>query len=297
MSDVHLQTIARFRTACTIAALGGAAVSMAANVLASDGTPVGWAVGLTAPAGFILASEIAALATDLPRTRGTKVMLRAIIVLLVLIGGSAAVVSFGHLREVVGRVGETETAEILLALVVDAVAVMGLIGRHLTSTYLRRHEAAVTAKAEADRLAAIAAKAEAERQAAADAEAEAKRAARAAKRAERSVKAGAKVAKRPAGAVAGDDASLSAPERAVAIARANPGITQAEIGAVIGRGERTVRRYLNEADTAPTTGPTGLNGGGQGLPAHDLPNDHNIDNSNPSDDEGDEGEPGMEVAA
>ncbi|MEM7355123.1 MAG: hypothetical protein AAF657_30215, partial [Acidobacteriota bacterium] len=101
LSDVHLHTIRRFRTACTTAALGGATVSMAANVLASDGTPVGWAVGLTAPAAFILASEIAALAMDLPSTRGARFMLRAISALLVLIGGSAAVVSFGHIREVV----------------------------------------------------------------------------------------------------------------------------------------------------------------------------------------------------
>ncbi|MEM7342470.1 MAG: hypothetical protein AAF467_27780, partial [Actinomycetota bacterium] len=184
-------------------------------------------------------------------TRGARFMLRAISALLVLIGGSAAVVSFGHIREVVAGVGESEIAEILLAITIDAVAVMGLIGRHLTSMYVRRHEAADAARVEAERVAADFARVEAERQAQADAEAEARRAERAAKRVDRRSKATAKAGKRIL--VAGDDVSLPSAERVVAIAAANPEMTQAEIAAVVGVGERTVRRYLSNARTTTTT--------------------------------------------
>lgn len=247
LTPAHLDTIGRVRQVCTVAGLAGAAASMAANMLASDGTAVGLAVGIIAPGAFILASEIATAASSLPRTRGTGALLATLAVLLLLIAGAAAVVSFGHLREVVASVGESPLAEVLIAIVVDAVAVMGLVGHRLTSVYLRRHETAVAAKAEADRKAAALAAVEAERAAAEAAEREQKRAARAATRASKATKAKAAASN---GQVAGDDPSLDAAERARAIKAANPAMTRAEIGAVIGKSERMVRRYL--ATPTPT---------------------------------------------
>lgn len=185
LNPTHLATVARVRTVCTAAGIAGAMTSMAANMLASDGTPVGLAVGAIAPGAFILASEIASAAASLPRTTGTRPLLATLVALLLVIGASAAVVSFGHLREVVASVGESRTAEVLVAIVVDAVAVMGLIGHRLTGLYLHRHHTAETAKRVADRLAATEAKIEAERQALADAERAQRRAERAAEKATR----------------------------------------------------------------------------------------------------------------
>lgn len=246
----HVATVGRVRGVCTAAGIAGALTSMAANMLASDGSVVGLAVGVIAPGAFILASEIASTASSLPRIKGTGPLLATLVLLLVVIGVSAAVVSFGHLREVVSSVGESETAEVLIAIVVDAVAVMGLIGHRLTGLYLHRHHTAVGVKRIADQLAAVEARAEAERQALVEAERAQRRAERSATKATRSN------GTRPMGrhgVVVGDDRSLPAAERARVIAAVNPEMTQADIAAVIGRGERTVRRYL--ADTLAPPNP------------------------------------------
>ncbi|MEL7209396.1 MAG: hypothetical protein AAGK32_14365 [Actinomycetota bacterium] len=252
LTPAHLATVARVRGVCTAAGIAGAVTSMAANMLASDGTVVGLAVGVIAPGAFILASEIASAASSLPRTTGTRPLLATLVALLLVIGVSAAVVSFGHIREVVASVGESATAEVLIAIVVDAVAVMGLVGHRLTGLYLHRHHAAADAKRNAEQVAAAAAHAEAEQRAAAEAERARRRAERAAATSARApndktsttVEAG-----RPVGPVAGDDPSLPSAERARAIAAANPDMTRRQIAEAIGMGERTVRRYLNEAPT------------------------------------------------
>lgn len=241
LTSSQLATVARVRSVCSSAGVAGAVVSMAANMLASDGTAVGLAVGVIAPAAFVVAAEIASAASSLPRTAGTRALLATLVALLGLVGISAAVVSFGHIREVVASVGESPTAEVLVAIVVDAVAVMGLIGHRLTGIYQRRHAAAASAKASADQAAAEAAAAEAERREAAQVE-------RARRRADRQTKAkaatnGSVKRAKPVG----DDPSLPPAERARALAAGNPEMTQAEIAEVIGRGERTVRRYLAEA--------------------------------------------------
>lgn len=254
MTETNLESIGRVRRWCTFAGVAGAVTSMAANMLASDGTPVGLTVGVIAPGAFILASEIAAAASNLPRIRGTGVLLAILIGLLVLIGGSAAVVSFGHLREVVHRVGESPLAEVLIAIVVDSVAVMGLIGHRLTSLYLRRHHAAGAAKRQADRLAAEEARRTAQREAVEEADRERRRAERAATRTQREARAatGADPSSNGSAPVVGDDPSLPAPDRARVLKAANPKMTQAEIGQAIGRKERSVRRYLGDQADSTT---------------------------------------------
>lgn len=249
LSPDQLATVARVRTVCTGAGIGGAVTSMAANMLASNGTVVGLAVGVIAPAAFILASEIASTASSLPATTGTRPLLATLVALLVVIGVSAAVVSFGHVREVVASVGESYTAEVLIAIVVDSVAVMGLVGHRLTGLYLHRHRGAVEANRTADQVAA-------ERRAAAGATRSQHRAKPAASS---SVGAGSKQARARTRAVVGDDPSLPAPERARVIAAANPEMTQAEIAELVGRGERTVRRYLAQEPTTPTAAADGTN--------------------------------------
>ena len=249
LTTAQLSTVGRTRSVCTAAGVAGAVTSMAANMLASDGSAVGLAVGVIAPGAFILASEIASTASSLPRTPGTRPLLVALVVLLIVIGVSAAVVSFGHIREVVASVGESPTAEVLIAIVVDAVAVMGLVGHRLTGRYLHQHQAATETRRQADQAAAIAARAEAERQAEAKTRRAERQATQPTGRPSRASRSGTPAA-RPAGPVAGDDPALSAPERARAIAAANPQLTRAEIASVIGKGERTVRRYLAEATPA-----------------------------------------------
>ncbi len=247
LTVAHLATVAHVRSVCTFAGIAGALTSMAANMLASDGTVVGLAVGVIAPGAFILASEIASTASSLPRTKGTRPLLATLVMLLMVIGTSAAVVSFGHLREVVASVGESPTAEVLVAIVVDAVAVMGLIGHRLTGLYLHRHHAATATKRQADQLTAEQDRVEAERQAQVEAERAQRRAERATARAARSNGTAPSTARR--GMVVGDDPSLPAPERARQLAVANPEMTRGQIAEVVGRGERTVRRYL--ADGPP----------------------------------------------
>ncbi len=254
LSPAHVATVGRVRSVCTAAGVSGAATSMAANMLASDGTIVGLAVGVIAPGAFILASEIASSASSLPRTKGARPLLATLVSLLLVIGTAAAVVSFGHIREVVAGVGESPVAEVLIAIVVDAVAVMGLVGHRLTGLYLHRHHAATEAQRKADQRVAAEAAAEARRLAVAEAERAQRRAERATVKAGRTTKNGRSAVGR-LGPVAGDDPSLPAPERARAIAGANPSMTQAEIAQAVGRGERTVRRYLadtGDGETAPT---------------------------------------------
>ncbi len=252
LTVAHLATVAHVRSVCTFAGIAGALTSMAANMLASDGTVVGLAVGVIAPGAFILASEIASTASSLPRTKGTRPLLATLVTLLMVIGISAAVVSFGHLREVVASVGESPTAEVLVAIVVDAVAVMGLIGHRLTGLYLHRHHAATETKRMADQLTAEQDRAEAEHVAQVEAERTVRRAERATAKAARSN--GVKPSKGRRGVVVGDDPSLPAPERARQLAAANPEMTQGQIAEVIGRAERTVRGYLSP--TSPRGNPT-----------------------------------------
>ena len=170
-------------------------------------------------------------------------------------------------------VGETETAEVLIPIVVDAVAVMGLIGHRLTGLYRHRHHAAAEAKRKADQQAAAVAEAETQRQARAKAEREQRRAKRTAANTTNTSSSNGRTAGGRAGEVAGDDPLLPPAERARAIAAANPEMTQAEIAGVVGRGERTVRRYLAETAAAAPDSDKGADNEPSGEPNNDNEND------------------------
>jgi hypothetical protein len=143
LSEEDLASVREVRVLCRLAAATGGVVSMGANMLASDGTPVGLVAGVVAPGAFVFAAEIAARALDLPKARGTAVLRWALILLLLGSAGAAAPASFNHIRHVVAAHGEEPLGQVLIAGVVDAIAVMGLIGNHLCSIYLRRHRAAL----------------------------------------------------------------------------------------------------------------------------------------------------------
>ena len=140
----QLSAVRRVRTGCTAAAAGGAGASIAANLLASDGTPVGLAVGLVAPVAYLVATHITQGAARLPRVPGVTLARWVLLGLLAAIAVMAAVVSFGHLVAVVGE-HEGSTAAVLVAITVDALAVMGMVGHRITSTHMRSHDAAEAA--------------------------------------------------------------------------------------------------------------------------------------------------------
>jgi hypothetical protein len=227
----------------TAASVFAAAVSVAANVFVLlDRGPVGWAVGATAPVVFVFAVE---LATKCPSTGGSLLTrLRAGIA--VLIGLGAAFVSFSHLAEVVRSVGEHGAVAYVLPVLVDSVVVVGVLTLHDTADQLKAHELALAAVREAERLAVIE-RAEAEAREAAEAqERERRRAERAAAKSGR-----ARAVPEPvviAAEVVGDDPSLAPAARVRRLKEMNPDLTQPQIGKIVGRSERQVRRDLDQID-------------------------------------------------
>lgn len=237
----HLAAVRRVGRACISAAAVAAGLSMAANALASDGTPVGITIGLISPAAFVLAAHIGMGVSPLPAIRAVAVLRWLMTGLLILIGGAAAVVSFGHITSVVAAHGESELATILIAGTIDATAVMGLIGHRVTSLYARAHDAGVRAAAAAE-----AREAEERRlQIDADARATADREARA-------EAARARQAKRAKTRAKVDPAELAD------VMAAEPDLTQAELADRFGVSISTIRRMTRTAtgSTQSTNGTT-----------------------------------------
>jgi len=240
--ESELERLGRVRGWYRLAFGLAVAVSLAANWLSAEATMGARAFSLIAPIALLVVVEM--LLQPRPRVERSAVESVALAVIPLAIALFAAVVSFGHIREVAIYFGQPEWAATLLPLVIDLLAVVAnMLSREAhRATAIHQAElveAKATAReaeqvAEAEAIAEVEALAEAERLEGIEAVAKAAEAER-------------RAAQRKRTAAKSGDAKA----KAKAFRLHKDGLTQPEIAAKLGKSTRTIRRWLN--DTGAST--------------------------------------------